>query len=295
VARRAKGDHMDERDQSPARTRDRVRTSPLRAASLPVEELPAPLSDAPSPWLAVRLHAVWCIGSLVFGVVQHRPMFFAWAMVWVVLGAGAFWRASRAPLSTPIERGPGVLAAVAGSCPGSFSLTKAADVLGGAAGQRATARAGRRSGAPGVGPRRIELTATEVRQLDLGVVTASSPLSEVRTVASKRAFANTYRRVLTVATAGGDLRLEGDGAEVASLASAIQASGGLDSRSVTGPPSFWLARAFVVGLLVAFGGAAVLIAIAELSEEGASVAATTAAIGAVLIAAGFGAKRVLLR
>jgi len=269
--------------QSPPRSR---RRAPLRAASLdngpaepglapPVspEPSPAPATATPSPWTTARVPAAVAVASLAVGLALNRPFLVGWAVVCAVLTVVAYRRASAAPLSAPMVLGPDVISAAAGTAPGTPSARDAASEM----------------------PRRIELTTEEVRQVDLGVVTARAALAEIRSVNASVSFANSYRQVLNITTAARDLQLEGDAAQVASLVAAIQASAGVDATEVKPATTFWLARAFVVGVLFTFGVGGLLLAIPTYTDQSAIAGFVCAAVGVGCLTAGWFTRRLLFR
>ena len=214
--------------------------------------------------------------------------------------------AGRAPRDLPVSAPPAappppaapaeaVVASLVGTDPRKASKSKAVSVLFGFAGTLVVQAIRRRRGELLVDAgRELRLTDRRLQLLDGDVAVAEVALDDVVGTDVKKAFSNAFRRVLTISSAtGAPLRIEGDHTRVAAFAEALASH----TKPVpqTAEPSFWVLRAFVVGILFVFGVGSLLLAIPIALDQGIGSGLVSAVIGVGFVALGIGARRLLLR
>jgi hypothetical protein len=121
------------------------------------------------------------------------------------------------------------------------------------------------------------------------------PLSSLSGVATESSKLSPANLVLEIRSGEATARIEGTRGKVGQFAEAVAQQIGkpVDARNEE-QPSFWLLRAFLVGILYFFGVCAMLLAIPQYSDKGPANAAVLFGIGAVMAGAGELARRRLL-
>jgi hypothetical protein len=201
-----------------------------------------------------------------------------------------------------LESDERVIATATGTNPSEVTKAKVAKVGGGMAGVMIARSADRRRARAETEQKRDDetravcLTDRRVLCFDREALRQSVALGDITSMKVDKSFSDPFRRVVAVRTkAGGRLAIEGERTSVEAFAVRVRELAHIEADAVREVKSFWLVRAFIVGVLLFFGAATLLLSIPQFSDKGAVGGVVTLAIGVALVCLGLVARRRLLR
>jgi hypothetical protein len=202
----------------------------------------------------------------------------------------------RTGLADSLGRGEDVVSAIAMSTPQRQVAQTLGAGLGGALGALVVALVARgRDRRPAQTPSQFIVAMTTERLLVVDSVTlAVRREAQLGSVSLVKVSDGTAGRELRVIDSSGGFRGVAQRRTVEAFGAAVAGAAGVGLMT-DAKQSFWLLRAFVVGVLFTFGVGAVLLAIPTASEDGTGSALMWAIAGLVMVGVGECLRRVLLR